>query len=103
MRRRAQARTSDKLDPRTRLFARGPARALDGRLLRLVVERLALVDDVNGQEFDRFVAQHLERSMGHATCGYACRAGWNGHLLAVWRFDCAPLQEVIRLFPVMNV
>ena len=73
------------------------------RLIRPVVEGLALVDDVNGQKLEGRIADDPVRAMGYVTRVHADCTGGNSLALAVWRFDSRSTEDILRLLTVVDV
>src|SRR5262245_54258614 len=70
---------------------------------RRVVERCALVDDVDGDDFQRLVADDLEARMRYVAQIDRARAGRELDLLAVGRFDRRAFKHVKGFLAVMNM
>src|SRR5829696_8329533 len=98
-------RSSDIRAIRQRRLAQA-AMGASGQLLlfgwRLVVERLAFIDDVHRQKLHRLVAHDLESTVRNIPDIHSCNACWEGYLLAVWKLNRAAFQDVKRLLAMMD-
>ena len=63
-------------------------------LFRRVVERLALIDDVNGQKLVRLVTDDFVCAVRYVPYVEADSASRNRQFPSIWQFDCAALEEV---------
>src|SRR4051812_46901708 len=72
-------------------------------LLWCVVERLALVDDVNGQKLDRLVANDLVGTVRHIPNVQANSTSRNWHLFSIWQLDGATFEEVVGFVAMVDV
>src|SRR5262249_7534516 len=70
---------------------------------RCVVERRALVDDVDGDDFQWLVADDLEARMRHVAQIDRARAGRELDLLAVGHFDRRAFKHVKGFLAVMDM
>ena len=78
-------------------------RATSSDLFRRVVERLALIDDVNGQKLDRLVTDDLVCAVRYDPYVEADSTSRNRQFPSIWQFDRAALEEIVRFIAVVDV